>query len=165
MGRASRKRRRPIAIWLWLSIAAMLGITGFVLWQLTVDSLTQIEVEVASDRPECGAWAERMRAAGFRVRVERVSPEHVMEATKGLALPFVADTCHHAHTRGGQPYILLGDIDPGIVRQLLDERPQIVGLAARLHGPTDRDGPKTWAFGGLKSFPQPWPRPLPKPNR
>jgi hypothetical protein len=74
----------------------------------------------------CGAWVERMRAAGFDARVEEMADD-ALYALKGLAgLHPDLWSCHTARIDG---YVVEGHVPAADLRRLLAERPAALGLA------------------------------------
>lgn len=77
--------------------------------------------------PNCGcchAWADAMKRAGFAVKVEDV--EDLDAVKKRFYIPAVIHGCHTAVVAG---YYLEGHVPLEAVRRLLDERPDIAGIA------------------------------------
>lgn len=72
----------------------------------------------------CGAWAKRLEAAGFRVRVEETRDLAAIRAVLGV--PDALASCHTAEIGD---YVLEGHVPPAEVRRLLAERPVCRGLA------------------------------------
>lgn len=73
----------------------------------------------------CGAWAKRMRVAGFEVD-EIIETD--MDAVKArLGVPRDMYSCHTALIDG---YLVEGHVPAQAIRQLRDERPKVVGVAA-----------------------------------
>ena len=73
----------------------------------------------------CGAWAKRMRAAGFEVE-EIIETD--MDAVKArLGVPRDMHSCHTAEIDG---YLVEGHVPARAIRQLRDERPKVAGVAA-----------------------------------
>jgi len=106
---------------LGLLLAPILVIGGF-----TVESIAaEVMMYKNPSCGCCGAWAKHMRDAGFIVKE---MPRENMAAVKekygvsaGLA------SCHTAIVDG---YVIEGHVPASDVQRLLQERPQIVGLAA-----------------------------------
>jgi hypothetical protein len=73
----------------------------------------------------CGAWAARMREAGYVV--EEIVEADMQAVKKRLGVPERLASCHTAEIDG---YIVEGHVPPQAVAQLLQERPKAVGLAA-----------------------------------
>ncbi|QFU03028.1 hypothetical protein FIU83_15380 [Halomonas sp. THAF5a] len=83
-------------------------------------------VEMHKD-PNCGcctAWAEHMEAAGFEVRQHATRDMRAVKIEHGLT-PGLA-SCHTAVVDG---YVIEGHVPAADVRRLLDERPDLAGLA------------------------------------
>lgn len=77
--------------------------------------------------PACGCclgWAEHLREAGFRVRVEDRDDLGAVKADLGV--PLDLSSCHTARVGG---YVVEGHVPASDIRRLLDERPDVQGLA------------------------------------
>jgi hypothetical protein len=74
----------------------------------------------------CGAWVDRMRAAGFGARVEEMTDDalYTLKARLGLRPEFWS--CHTASVDG---YLIEGHIPAEDIRRLLADRPAALGLA------------------------------------
>lgn len=72
----------------------------------------------------CGDWGDHMRANGFRVDVRE--GEDLAAAKKDLNVPFTLASCHTAEVDG---YALEGHVPADMVSRLLEERPDVAGLA------------------------------------
>lgn len=71
----------------------------------------------------CGAWADHLRGAGFKVR-EIV--ENDMSAIKArFKVPEPVRSCHTA-TVGG--YVVEGHVPAGDIKRLLKEKPKVAGI-------------------------------------
>ncbi|MFG6157788.1 DUF411 domain-containing protein [Halomonas sp. 1390] len=83
-------------------------------------------VEMHKD-PNCGcctAWAEHMEEAGFEVRQHETRDMRGVKIEHGVT-PGLA-SCHTAVVDG---YVIEGHVPASDVRRLLDERPDLAGLA------------------------------------
>ena len=72
----------------------------------------------------CGDWAEHMRANGFRVDVKEGAD--LARVKEELGVPFSAASCHTAEVDG---YALEGHVPADAVKRLLENRPEIAGIA------------------------------------
>ena len=74
----------------------------------------------------CGAWVDRMRAAGFDARVEEIADDalYALKARAGLHPDFWS--CHTARIDG---YVIEGHVPAEDIRRLLAEQPAALGLA------------------------------------
>lgn len=72
----------------------------------------------------CADWAEHMRENGYRVDVKDGADLAGVRAEHGI--PFSAASCHTAVVDG---YALEGHVPAGVVTRMLEERPQVAGLA------------------------------------
>jgi hypothetical protein len=78
--------------------------------------------------PTCGCcrgWVEHMRRAGFKVEVTDLADVAPIKAEHGVAPEL--QSCHTSLVDG---YVVEGHVPAEDIRRLLDERPQIAGLAA-----------------------------------
>lgn len=72
----------------------------------------------------CGAWVERMKAAGFTVEVNEVAD--VTPTARKLGVPDRLRSCHTTVVDG---YVIEGHVPAADIRRLLQTRPKAVGLA------------------------------------
>src|SRR5829696_7430231 len=72
----------------------------------------------------CGAWVDRIKAAGFEVTTRDVPDVAPIKARYGI--PARLASCHTALVEG---YALEGHVPPADVQRLLREKPKAVGLA------------------------------------
>lgn len=72
----------------------------------------------------CGAWVEHMRHAGFAVEVEDVPDVTPVKRELG-----VAPQLHSCHTALVEGYALEGHVPAEDILRLLEERPEVAGLA------------------------------------
>jgi hypothetical protein len=73
----------------------------------------------------CGKWADHMKAAGFAVTREVIAELDSVPARKK-----VPEQLRSCHTAVIENYVVEGHIPADVVRQLLKERPKILGIAA-----------------------------------
>lgn len=73
----------------------------------------------------CGAWAARMREAGYAV--EEIIEADMKAVKARLGVPEAMASCHTAEIDG---YIVEGHVPPQAIARLLKERPKAIGLAA-----------------------------------
>ncbi len=72
----------------------------------------------------CSAWIEHLEAAGFRVTAH---DERDLTAVKNqLGVPGPVRSCHTALVDG---YLIEGHVPADVIRRLLEERPQVAGVA------------------------------------
>lgn len=103
-----------------LTLAALLSAVSAPLWAEAP------LVEMHKD-PNCGcctAWAEHMEEAGFEVRQHETRDMRSVKIEHGLT-PELA-SCHTAVVDG---YVIEGHVPASDVRRLLEERPDLAGLA------------------------------------
>ena len=72
----------------------------------------------------CGAWVDHAREAGFEVEVRDMP--NVMPIKQEHGVPGHLSSCHTTLVGG---YVVEGHVPVEDVRRLLDERPQIAGIA------------------------------------
>ena len=72
----------------------------------------------------CSGWADQMRRAGFPVEVHEMSDLSGLKADAGV--PPRLQSCHTA-TVGD--YVLEGHVPADLVKKMLEEKPEIAGLA------------------------------------
>lgn len=72
----------------------------------------------------CGDWVDHLRSAGFDVRVEDRDDLHPVKAELGV--PGDLTACHTAVVDG---YVVEGHVPASDVRRLLEERPDVAGVA------------------------------------
>lgn len=74
----------------------------------------------------CKAWLTHVRAAGFEVTAHDVSGAELVERKRALGVESGLGSCHTAVIEG---YVIEGHVPAADIRRLLDERPDIAGLA------------------------------------
>ncbi len=72
----------------------------------------------------CGDWVDHLRSAGFDVRVEDRDDLYPVKAELGV--PGDLSSCHTAVVDG---YVVEGHVPASDVRRLLEERPDVAGVA------------------------------------
>ena len=72
----------------------------------------------------CDGWVDHLREEGFTVETRDVANPNVVKTDVGL--PARLASCHTAIVDG---YVVEGHVPAEAVRKLLEERPQIAGLA------------------------------------
>jgi len=72
----------------------------------------------------CGKWIEHLKASGFAV--EAIDVENVGQIKRRHGVPAELSACHTALVDG---YVIEGHVPAGDVKRLLEERPEIAGLA------------------------------------
>jgi len=72
----------------------------------------------------CGAWVDHMRKNGFEVRVEHRND--LLAVKRELGVTPELSSCHTAVVGG---YVVEGHVPADLVRRLLEERPDVAGLA------------------------------------
>ena len=85
---------------------------------------TEVEVYKSPYCGCCSQWAKHLRANGFRVTVRNVSDMEPIKAANGV--PPKLHSCHTALVDG---YVVEGHVPADVIRRLLAERPDAVGIA------------------------------------
>jgi hypothetical protein len=78
--------------------------------------------------PSCGcckAWVSYMQAQGFTADVKDMND--LSEIKRSLGVPAKLESCHTALVGA---YVIEGHVPADLVKKILSEKPQIVGLAA-----------------------------------
>jgi hypothetical protein len=83
-----------------------------------------IEVWKSPDCSCCGAWVDRLKAAGFDVKVNNV--DDIDAARRRNGVPQALGACHTARAGG---YAIEGHVPAADIKRLLKERPKAAGLA------------------------------------
>jgi len=108
-------------------ICIALGAVGATLMTGHAFAQADLPKVVVSKDPNCGccgAWAEHMKRAGFKVEVVTTTQ---LEAVKArLGVPDGLSSCHTAEVSG---YVIEGHVPPDAVKRLLAEKPKALGLA------------------------------------
>lgn len=113
----------------WLGLAALgaaAAATGLALRGQASDRSTAAEITVYKS-PSCGCctkWVDHILAAGFEVKVIDVEDLEEVKALNGI--PSNLASCHTAIVAG---YVIEGHVPAADVQRLLEERPQVAGLA------------------------------------
>lgn len=105
--------------------------SGFLATALAVLVLLAAQTTVAADivvykSPTCGCcgkWVEHMEKAGISVDVENMS--NVAPIKRELGIPRRMQSCHTAKVGD---YFVEGHVPAGLVKHLLDDKPDIKGL-------------------------------------
>ena len=104
------------------SLAAVVGVLVLLGGQQSVAA--EIVVYKSPTCGCCGKWVEHMESAGFSVDVEE---RHDLAPIKReLGVPGRMQSCHTAIVGG---YIVEGHVPADLVKRMLDEKPDIKGLA------------------------------------
>jgi hypothetical protein len=111
-------KRRTVLTSLTAAAAAL------VLPVVAKEALPQVQVFKNPSCGCCGAWVERMLAAGFSVTVTEVDDTSV--ARRKYGLPDRFGSCHTAVVGG---YVVEGHVPANDVKKLLAMKPVAVGLA------------------------------------
>lgn len=104
------------------SLAAVVGVLGLLATQQSVAA--DIVVYKSPTCGCCGKWVKHMEDAGFSVDVENRGD---LTPTKAeLGVPGRMQSCHTAKVGD---YIVEGHVPADLVKRMLDEKPDIKGLA------------------------------------
>lgn len=74
----------------------------------------------------CGAWVDHVREAGFEVEAIDVEQDRLIEHKKEAGVDQRLSSCHTARIDG---YVIEGHVPAADIRRLLEERPDVAGLA------------------------------------
>ncbi|WP_192036108.1 DUF411 domain-containing protein [Halomonas sp. YLGW01] len=109
------------------SSSLRLHLAGVLLAGIALPAWAETPVVDIHKDPACGcctAWAEHLEAAGFEVRQHETRDMRELKAAHGVS-PRLA-SCHTAVVDG---YVIEGHVPAADIRRLLDERPELQGLA------------------------------------
>jgi hypothetical protein len=79
--------------------------------------------------PTCGcckAWIEKMKVAGFEVRVTDLGEEALQEVKTKRGVGENLQSCHTALVNG---YVIEGHVPAADIHRLIKEKPAVVGIA------------------------------------
>lgn len=110
----------------WLGSTAAFGLAVIVAAACSTAEAESPTVTVYKS-PSCGCcskWADHLRAEGFKVKTKEVIDLRPVKDKHGIR-PGLA-SCHTA-TVGG--YVIEGHVPADVIMRLLDERPDLQGLA------------------------------------
>jgi hypothetical protein len=74
----------------------------------------------------CSKWVEHLRENGFQVSVTDMSNEPLKKFKTERGVPSKLASCHTAVVEG---YVVEGHVPADVIKRLLAERPQVVGIA------------------------------------
>ncbi|NBS35177.1 MAG: DUF411 domain-containing protein [Methylocystaceae bacterium] len=89
------------------------------------DNLEKITMHKSATCGCCGKWALRMREAGFVV--EEIIEADMQAVKSRLGVSEKMQSCHTSEIAG---YIVEGHVPAQAIKQLLQERPKVSGIAA-----------------------------------
>lgn len=114
--------------WLAIGAVAVAGAVGATTVAAFSGGSTAVAEEVVVYKsPTCGCcskWVDHLRAAGFTVRTEDMNDLSTIKADLGITNALAS--CHTAIVGG---YVVEGHVPADVVQRLLDEKPEVVGLA------------------------------------
>jgi len=126
MNRESESRSQPGAfgqrIFWGGSLAALVGVLGLLATQQSVAA--DIVVYKSPTCGCCGKWVKHMEDAGFSVDVE--NRRDLAPIKRDLGIPGRMQSCHTAKVGD---YVVEGHVPADLVKRMLDEKPDIKGLA------------------------------------
>lgn len=93
---------------------------------LTSATPSLVTVYKTSTCPCCTEWVEHLRANGFEVEARDVSSTELAQIRSREGVAGKLASCHTSTVAG---YVLEGHVPADVVRRLLDEHPQLRGLA------------------------------------
>jgi hypothetical protein len=104
-------------------VVALAGVVGFGLMSGTSDAQSVVVFKTPTCGC-CGSWVDHLRDSGFEVDVRDLDNLSAIKAQYGV--PQAMRTCHTALVDG---YVVEGHVPARFVTKLLDERPDIAGIA------------------------------------
>jgi len=107
-------------------IALSIGLS-LALWLTPASGLADEATLSVYKTPTCGCctkWIEHLEAAGFRVEAKDLQSLALIKASNGV--PRRLASCHTALIGG---YVIEGHVPAGDIARLLEERPDVSGLA------------------------------------
>ena len=110
----------------WLTGAAGIAVAALTGRVLQASEPEPVEMLVYKS-PTCGCcdlWIDHVTAAGFKANGRNLA--NVAPLKRELGLPLSLASCHTALVGG---YLVEGHVPADLVRKLLDERPDALGLA------------------------------------
>ncbi len=116
-----RKSRYAIALLMFMGGFAAVGTYLF------MPKAAQAAEMVVYKSPTCGCckkWVEHMRKNGFDVKVRE--QHNVAPVKDKLGVPKRLRSCHTAKVGG---YVVEGHVPADVVKRLLEEKPEVVGIA------------------------------------
>jgi hypothetical protein len=112
--------------WMWSvwvgGLAVLLGALALMVTQQSVAA--DVVVYKSPTCGCCGKWIDHMEKAGFAVDVKNRSDLGPIKAEYGV--PRHLQSCHTAEVGG---YLVEGHVPPDLIQRMLDEKPDIRGLA------------------------------------
>jgi hypothetical protein len=104
--------------------AIFTALLSFALAQPAAAELPEVHVYKTPTCGCCAKWIDHLRAEGFSVRATDVSDVTPIKTENGL--PGQLASCHTAFVGG---YLVEGHVPAADVKRLLEERPDVAGLA------------------------------------
>ena len=126
MNRKSKHPSQPVSLVQRLfwggSLAAVVGVLGLLATQPSIAA--DVVVYKSPTCGCCGEWVKHMEDAGFTVDVE--NRRDLAPIKSRLGVPDRMQSCHTAEVGD---YIVEGHVPADLVKRMLDEKPDIRGLA------------------------------------
>lgn len=118
------EKKKIASLWsVWAGgLVALVGVIALMVTQQSVAA--DVVVYKSPTCGCCGKWVEHMERAGFEVEVENRPNLNPIKAELGV--PRGLQSCHTALVGG---YLVEGHVPPDLVQRMLDEKPDIKGLA------------------------------------
>jgi hypothetical protein len=107
-------------------VGALAAVPALTATRLTLAAEESPKLIVTKD-PNCGCcrgWTDHIRKAGFPVKI--IETGELNQVKTRLGVPRHLAACHTAEVGA---YVIEGHVPASAIRRLLDERPQIKGLA------------------------------------
>jgi hypothetical protein len=115
----------------WVLLAGVVAVPAYALQRATQPQAKQAEatgqaitVYRTASCGCCGKWVDHLKVAGFAPTVHMVESTDTAPPRKGL--PAELRSCHSATLEG---YNVEGHVPVDVIRQLLKDRPKVVGIA------------------------------------
>jgi len=117
-------KKKVSSLWsVWVGgLVTLVGAVAFMATQQSVAA--DVVVYKSPTCGCCGKWIEHMEKAGFSVDVENRQDLRPIKAELGV--PRRMQSCHTAEVGG---YLVEGHVPVDLVQRMLDEKPDIKGLA------------------------------------
>lgn len=121
--RVAKKKTSMLEGFLWMGgLVALVGALALVVTQPSVAA--DVVVYKSPTCGCCGKWIEHMEKAGFSIDVQ--NQQNLSPVKAELGVPRGLQSCHTAMVGG---YLVEGHVPPDLVQRMLDEKPDIKGLA------------------------------------
>lgn len=121
--KVAKKKTSMLGGFLWMGgLVALVGALALVVTQPSVAA--DVVVYKSPTCGCCGKWIDHMEKAGFSIDVQ--NRQNLSPVKAELGVPRGLQSCHTAMVGG---YLVEGHVPPDLVQRMLDEKPDIKGLA------------------------------------